>query len=133
MQERIMHTPKEVALRWFQELWNARNPAVIHELITPECKCHLEGGQETVGPDEFAAFYANMMTSMPDVQFEIRNCLENENYASIFWKCTATCAGSEVGIRGTTWIHVVDGKIVEGWDCWNYGGFLQSISPPDQA
>lgn len=127
-----MHTPKEVALRWFQELWNARNPAIIHELMTADCKAHLEGGQETVGPDEFAAFYHGIMEMIPDVQFEIRNCLEDDNYASIFWKCTATGSGDRVvGLRGSTWIRVVDGQIAEGWDCWNHGGFMQALSSPE--
>jgi len=129
-----MYTPKEIAERWFTELWNEKNPNIIEELMSPDCKAHLEGGVETVGPAEFAAFYNSILEMLPDIKFELRRCLGDETDACIHWKMTATAAaGNIVAVRGSTWIHVEGGQVVEGWDCWNHGGFVHALGiEPEQ-
>ncbi len=117
-----MFTPKEIAARWFTELWNNRNPEVIREFVGPDSKAHLEGGNEVVGPDEFLLFYENILTAFPDISFQLHDCMGDDTDACIRWTFTGTFAGSgtPVSINGTTWIRVKDQIIVEGWDTWNY-------------
>ena len=58
---RVM-TPKELATRWFTEIWNGRNPGVIHELMHPECLGHTEAGT-LVGPDAFVTHMYEAFTA----------------------------------------------------------------------
>ena len=53
------------------------------------------------------------------------------------WHVTATHTGDALGFpatnrkvafRGMTWLEFKDGRIVRGWDSWNLGGLLQSLS-----
>ena len=30
--------------------------------------------------------------------------------------------------RGITWFEFTSGQIVRGWDCWNVGGVMQSLT-----
>jgi hypothetical protein len=40
-----MANPKEIAQRWFDEVWNRKNPAVIDELMAPDVKGITEAGE----------------------------------------------------------------------------------------
>ena len=45
-------THRDLARRWFEEVWNARSAETVHELMAPGARAHTEGG-EVVGPDNF--------------------------------------------------------------------------------
>ncbi len=34
----------------------------------------------------------------------------------------------ELAFNGVTWLRVKDGQITEGWDFWNLGGLMQTMS-----
>ena len=33
-----------------------------------------------------------------------------------------------VSFRGVTWLELRDGRIVRGWDSWNLGGLISSLT-----
>ena len=41
--------------------------------------------------------------------------------------------GRPVSFRGMTWIRFSGGKMVEGWDCWNQTGLIQSLRETDAS
>lgn len=137
-----MNTPLEIGRRWFNEVWNERNTALVPELMAEDAKGHLEGGQDVVGPAEFIAFQRVFLNLCPDLRVEILNTLADENDVCILWRATGTHAGEEMGLvatgrpvsfRGTTWFHIADGKISEGWDSWDRGTVIQKMSDPAVA
>lgn len=132
-------SPKEIAVQWFNEVWNNRNTAIIPELISPDARGHLEGGHEIVGPDQFIAFQSALLAAIPDVKVTVLNALSDGDDSCVLWQASGTHTGQGLGLapsgkpvdfRGVTWFHVENGKIVEGWDCWNLGGLMNFLASP---
>jgi hypothetical protein len=42
-------------------------------------------------------------------------------------------SGAKISVHGVTWLRVIDGRIVTGWDNWNYDGLIRQMSPPAAA
>lgn len=132
-------SPKEIGTRWFQEVWNQRNTAIIPELMTPDAIGHLEGGQDIVGPGQFLLFQESIFAALPDIHIEVLNALSDGDDACILWSAKAVHSGHGMGLsptgksvsfRGITWFHIINGRITEGWDCWNQGGLMSALVSP---
>jgi steroid delta-isomerase-like uncharacterized protein len=124
-----------VARRWFEEVWNARRYDAIEELMAPDALGHVEG-QEIQGPAEFRKMQAMFLSALPDVRIEIEDVLGEGERAAVRWRASGTHGGDGFGfrathapfeVRGTTWMTVRNGQIVEGFDTWNLGGLLISL------
>ena len=127
--------PATVARRWFEEVWNERRDDTVDELMTDDSHGHVEGG-EVRGPQAFREMRAMFLSALPDVRIEVEDVVAEGDRAAVRWRATGTHAGDgfgfpatkqQVHVRGTTWMTVRDGRIVEGWDTWNLGGLLESL------
>jgi steroid delta-isomerase-like uncharacterized protein len=126
---------KTVARRWFEEVWDQRREALIEELMAPESIGHLED-REAAGPADFRKNYSAFLGALPDMRVFVEDVVGEGDRAAVRWRIEATHAGDALGpathkpvrVRGTTWLRVRNGQIVEGWDTWNFGGLLQSLS-----
>lgn len=126
---------KTVARRWFEEMWNERRDDLIDELMTPDSRGHVEG-QEIAGCEGFRKMQGMFFSALPDVRLEVEDVIAEGDRAAVRWRATGTHGGDGFGfpatnrpvdIRGTSWLVVRDGKIVEGWDTWNLEGLLTSL------
>lgn len=127
-----------LAKRWFNEIWNERRPATIHELFAPDAVGHVEGA-EMVGPDTFYQYYQELTSAFPDLRITVDEIISQGESVAIRWAVNATHDGAGMGIEATgqavkfhgmTFFHIRDGKIVEGWDSWNLGGLMQQLNSP---
>lgn len=72
-----------------------------------------------------------LLTLMPDVTVTIEEIVADETNAVVRWKFTGTSsAGSRqpLSFDGLTWLKFSGGRIIEGWDRWNQGAFLQQLA-----
>ena len=127
--------PGTVARRWFEEVWNGRSDTAIDELMDAESHGHVEGG-EVRGPEGFRNMRDMFFSALPDVRIEIEDILADGERVAVRWRATGSHTGEGFGfpatrqpvnVRGTTWLIVRDGRLVEGWDTWNLGGLLESL------
>ncbi len=130
-------TPREVGIRWFEDIWNGRKIERVHELMAPDGVGHLEGGQIIRGPKEFEAFFETLIAGMPDLELEIVDTLAENEGVCVRWQAKGTHQGEILGFvataapvsfHGVTWFRVVDGKVVEGWDNWNFDGMVRQLA-----
>jgi steroid delta-isomerase-like uncharacterized protein len=125
-----------LARRWFEEVWNQRRTDTIDELVAPDGVSHTEMGPLR-GPDEFKAkAHAPFLAAFPDLHITVEATVAQGDSVVVRWHATGThggdcfgCAptGKPISIRGMTWIRYRDGKMVEGWDCWNQTGLIESL------
>lgn len=127
----------EVGRRWFEEVWNARRDETIDELMAPDSIGHVEGA-EYRGPAAFREMRAAFLGALPDVRLEVEDVLTSPDgkRAAVRWHAYGTHGGEGFGfkatnrsidVRGTTWLVVENGQIIEGWDTWNQSGLLASL------
>ncbi|HEY0139838.1 MAG TPA: ester cyclase [Thermoanaerobaculia bacterium] len=130
-----MSDPKSIARRWFEEVWNQRRDESIDELMTPDSQGHVEGG-DMRGPEEFKKMRAMFLAALPDVRMVIEDVVGEEDRVAVRWRAVGTHTGDGFGfpatrqsvdVRGTTWLVIRDGKVVEGWDTWNLGALLATL------
>ena len=134
---RMAESALQVGLRWFDEVWRQHKTESIIELLAHDAKGHMEGGLELVGVDGFVAFHQNIMVTFPDLTCEVLKAMEDGEQICILWDASAhhlgngfgfAAAGKAVSFRGMTWFRVKEGKIVEGWDCWNQARLFSTLS-----
>ena len=122
--------------RWFEEVWNQRRTETIDELMTDESVCHSEAGSLR-GKQEFKERnHAVFLSAFPDLRVTVEGTVSEGDDVVVRWFMTGTHLGDALGIpatgrrvsfRGMTWIRISGGKMIEGWDCWNQAGLLQSL------
>lgn len=126
---------EELIRRWFNEVWNERRPDVIYNLFAQDSIGHMEGA-EVVGPDQFREYYSELTTIFPDLRITVEEIISQGQTVAVRWTVNATHQGRGLGLeptnrkvsfRGMTWMHLRDGKIVDGWDSWNQEALMQQL------
>jgi steroid delta-isomerase-like uncharacterized protein len=128
-------TNRQLAQRWFEEIWNARNANVVDELLSQDGVGHMEGG-DVRGRAQFHAVRNTLLDAFPDLRITVEDTVAEADQVVVRWRVSATHKGAGLGFaatnrpvefRGLTWLRFSNGLIVEGWDSWNEGALLQSL------
>lgn len=128
---------KALAHRWFDVLWNQKNPDVIAELMDPSAQGVTEGGVIS-GPDAFRHHvFEPMFAAFPDLHVEFDGILGEGDEVVVRWTAKATHQGNllhlaasrqRVRFSGMTWLKFRDGKIISGVDRYNLHGLFTFLS-----
>jgi steroid delta-isomerase-like uncharacterized protein len=130
-----------LARRWFEEVWNQRKDATVHELMDGVCDGHMEGG-DVRSPAEFLAARAALLAAFPDIAVKVEDVVSEGDKVVVRWSATGTHRGGDLGVpasgrtasfRGMSWIRFANGRIVEGWDSWNLGRLMEELRSPAAA
>ena len=131
-----MSTNAQLARRWYEEVWVTGGENTVHELMAEDAVGHMEGA-DVRGRDEFLAMRRRLLEAFPDLAIVAADVIEQGPKVAVRWHVSATHMGDALGIpatnrqvsfRGLTWLEFEDGRIVLGWDSWDLGGLLQSLS-----
>jgi steroid delta-isomerase-like uncharacterized protein len=127
-----------LARRWFEEVWNQRNDATVHELLHPEIVGYMEGGTIRA-PQDFLAARAAVLAALPNLKVTVEAVVADDEQAVVRWSAAGRHTGNGLGMaasqrpasfRGTTWMVFSNGRIVEAWDSWNQGLLMQQLAAP---
>lgn len=130
-------TPRQVAVQWYQRVWNERNEAAIDDLMSPAAQGELEGGRKITGPADFKVFFRALSGVFPDLHVKLLDVVEEGEKVVVRWEATGTHGGDGMGMkatharhtfRGMTWMIVRHGQIVDGGDSWNQDGLLARMA-----
>jgi len=126
-----------LARHWFEQVWNRRRPEFINELAAPDCLGHHPDGDTQGIATWRTAIYEPMLAALPDIAVTVEDVIADGERAVVRWRARGTHAGDGYGIpptgrsidmSGMTWLRIREGRIVEGWDCWNQDGLLKQLS-----
>jgi predicted ester cyclase len=130
-----------LAIRWFEEVWNARREGIIDEVMTPSSIGHMEG-KDVIGPGEFKTQRAELLAAFPDFRVTVEATAADGDVVVVRWSACGThlgqglgvqATGARVAFRGMTWIVIRAGRFIEGWDAWNQGALKESLQAPARA
>jgi steroid delta-isomerase-like uncharacterized protein len=129
---------KQLARRWFEEVWNKRNAAAIDEMLSADGKSHgfPDPDSVLVGPEDFKVMHSSFCGAFPDLQITIEDVITEGDKVAIRWTTTMTHLGDHLGIPatskkvrlpGSSFLIVRDGMIQEGWNFMELEGLIHRL------
>ena len=126
---------KDLALRVFDEIWNARNVAAVDEVYAADYVSHdpMNPVQGTDGARQTVMKY---LTAFPDTQFTIHDIIAEGDKVVTRWTAAGTQSGElegvpptgrQVRVEGTTVSRMAGGKITEEWPVWDALGMMRQL------
>lgn len=116
-----MGTHEALTRRWFEEVWNNENEGFIDELMSPDVISHGLG-PDTVGREHFRDFYRRFREPFSSVTVTIDRVIESGSETAFRGRAEAVTKGTgeRVEFDGAGFIRFDDGRIVEGWNFWDF-------------
>jgi steroid delta-isomerase-like uncharacterized protein len=128
---------KQLARRWFEEVWNQHKESAIDDLLTPDCRAHGLGGDAAlIGPEGFKTFHRSFCGAFPDLHVTVHDTIAEGDRVAIRWTATMThlgdglgfpASGKKVSMDGSTIVAIKDGKIDEGWNHMDITGLFAKL------
>jgi len=128
---------KQLARRWFEEVWNQRKESAIDDLLTPDWRVHGLGGDAVlIGPEGFKTFHRSFCGAFPDLHVTVDDVITEGDKVAIRWTATMTHlsdglgippSGKKVSMEGSTIGVIKDGKIDEGWNHMDITGLFARL------
>jgi limonene-1,2-epoxide hydrolase len=122
-------TASESVQRWFDGLWNAGIESTIDELAAPDMVAHGLSEQPVRGREEFHAFYRAFRSAFPTVNVTIQQLLEDGPNVTCRMQVEVVPADGRGPFRfeGTTVTRWENGRMVEGWNYFDFLGLLTQM------
>jgi len=148
----IQERNKEIAYRYYNEIMNQGNLAVIDELMSPDFLFTIPTHPEPYqGPEGFKNLVTMLRGAFPDVHLSVEHLIAEGDTVVGHWTGRGTHTGGPLHtvmgdiaptgkrftIDGMSWLKIVDGKIVESLANEDTVGLLMQIgvipAPPQPA
>jgi predicted ester cyclase len=132
---------KQLARRWFEEVWNKQRREAIAELLNPNSVLH-EGGEDILGPEGFYAFYDRMQASFSNINVTVHDAIAEGDKVCVRWSCTMQHTGPGLRIpptnkqlhtTGISIVKITEGRVSEGWQNWDMLSLLEQIKDQPKA
>jgi steroid delta-isomerase-like uncharacterized protein len=130
-------TAKELALRWFEEVWNQQKSSAIDELFDREGKCYgFPDLNHPIGFEGFKEAHRAFCGAFPDIHIEIEDAVAEGDRVAVRWVATMTHLGDHLGFPasgrqtnfpGSSFMLAKDGKILFGWNYMDIPGLMESL------
>jgi predicted ester cyclase len=137
---------KAVLRRYFDELWNKGNLAVIDECVAAGMSLNKE---KNVSLDKWRQALTAWLTALPDFEYHVEPLIAEGDIVAAKTHFTGTHqgvydfgewgpwppTGNSVNIKEFIFFRLAGGKIVEMWDSWDDQTFAHQLSgqPPVAA
>lgn len=134
-------SPSEILRSWFERVWNAGDESAIDELYAANAVAHGLPVAPMPGPEGFKPFVRSFRSAFPNVRVEITHIVSEGDLGVVHCRVTGTHSGDGLGVAGTnrpveftgmTMARIVDGRIQEGWNTYDFLAMYQQlgIEPP---
>jgi predicted ester cyclase len=132
---------KQLAKRWFEEVWNKGRREAIGEILAPDAEIR-ESGEIVKGPDGFYPFFDRMQAAFSEIHVTFQDAIAEADMVCLRWSCSMKHTGGGLGIpptqrtlttTGITIVRVANARFVAGWQNWDMLGLMQQIKQEPMA
>jgi predicted ester cyclase len=129
-------TPDTLARRWFREVWVQGDESAIDRLMHPEAVAYGLTAEPVRGPAQFKPYYRALKAALGGIHIEVLRTIVEGDVCAIHCQVKATHSGGTLGgpatgravdFCGVTIVRVADGRIIEGWNCFDFLTMYQQI------
>ena len=126
---------RELARRFFEEVWNRRDEAAIDRYIAADAA----GNDPTFGAgrESFRKQWRQWQAAFPDLHFAVEEIVAEGDVVVTRWTLTGTHSGADfegrpasgaaIKVGGMSLDHIRDGMIASGFDGWDELGFRRQL------
>src|SRR5690242_15720413 len=124
-----MSTSREVMETWFYRVWTCQDTAAIDELFIPDGEARGLGANVLIGPEEFKQFHSALCELLSDFVITIDKSMELDDWISAICTLRARAkeSGAEIEITGSLTVRIVEGKITEAYNFWDFLGLFGQL------
>jgi steroid delta-isomerase-like uncharacterized protein len=129
---------QDLAIRWFEEVWNKGREEAIEELAAPDAQCFGFPHPESVlNRDEFKAYVREFRRTFTHTHIRVDEIISEGYKVAIRWTGTMKHTGSGLGfaptgrtvtVIGMTVMHLREGLIVKGWNALDLNSAVAHLS-----
>lgn len=129
---------KEIAARWFEQVWNQGREEAIDELAAPDALSFGFPQPESVlNREEFKDYVREFRRIFSETIVTVEETVSEDDKVAIRWSGTMKHTGAGLGfaptgrsvkVVGMTLLHLRDGLIVKGWNALDIGSAIERLS-----
>src|SRR5215467_5287894 len=108
--------------RWFDEVWHKGNEKAIDELMHENAITHgLDLGDNENGTKAFKSFYHSFRSEFPSIHVKLETLVKTDDVEATHCNVTGkNSKGQQVNFHGIVVVKFKDGKIIEGWNAFDF-------------
>lgn len=133
-----MPQPHEIAVRWFEEVWNKGREEAIDELATPDAQCFGFPQPESVlNREEFKDYVREFRRTFSHIHIRVEESVAEGYRIAVRWTGTMKHTGSGLGfpatgrtvtIIGMSLLHLEEGRISKGYNALDLNSAVLHLS-----
>ena len=129
----------EVVRQWFDEVWNHRDETAIDRLASPDLVVHGlsgPGGPPLEGTAAFKPIFQAFTQAFDDLQITVERTFVDGDVCTAWCRVQGRHTGAALGgpptnrqvdFRGITVTRAQDGRLVEGWNVFDFLAMYQQL------
>lgn len=131
-------SPRDIAARWFEEVWNKGRLEAIDELATPDAKSYgFPQPESELSREQFRDYILEFRNSFTHIHIKLNETIVEDDRAAVRWTGTMQHTGSGLGfaptgkvveVHGMSVLHMRDGLISAGWNALDLGSVVMFLS-----
>ena len=114
---------------WFERVWANEDEEAIREMLVPDTTADGLGKATRTGPDEFIEFHRCLLKLIGNVEVVVDRRIQDGDWHSILVTLNARRRdnGEAVSTTGNVYCRIVDGKIVEAYNHFDFMKLFEQI------
>lgn len=129
-------TPDSVVRAWFHEVWDEGREEAIDRLMAPEALVHGLSAEPIRGPEGFKPYFRTMRAALGDLEVRVERTVVQGEMVAAHCHVIARHVGDTLGgpatgrpveFWGIAIARVVNGKLVEGWNSFDFLSMYQQL------
>lgn len=136
-----MDAPDVILRDWFESVWIRGDESAIERLMHPDAVVHGLGPEPMRGPAEFMPYYRTLRGALGGFRISLGQTIVQGDWVAVVVDVAASHTGDALGIQATgrpvrfhgiTMARARDGRLVEGWNAFDFLTMYQQIGalPP---